>query len=88
MSDQLVARPLPTQDNTTKTDEDKHPCLKRDSNPRYSVRAIKARASDRAATGSAICLFCFFSRTKYIGVVKDCDYDMVIKLFDEEVLLK
>jgi hypothetical protein len=41
-SDQLVARSLPTQDNTTQADEDKHPCLKRDSNPRFSVRAIKA----------------------------------------------
>jgi hypothetical protein len=53
-SDQLVARPLPTQDNTTKTDEDKHPCLKWYSNPWSSVRALKARASDRAATGSAL----------------------------------
>jgi hypothetical protein len=33
---------LPTQDNTTQKDEDKHPCLKRDSNPRSSVRALKA----------------------------------------------
>jgi hypothetical protein len=28
------ARNLPTQDNTTHKDEDKYPCLKRDSNPR------------------------------------------------------
>jgi hypothetical protein len=34
-SDQPVARPLPTQDNTTQTDADKHPCLERDSNPRF-----------------------------------------------------
>jgi hypothetical protein len=33
-SDQPVARPLPTQDNTTQKDADKHPCLQRDSNPR------------------------------------------------------
>jgi hypothetical protein len=26
-SDQPVARPLPTQDNTTQKDADKHPCL-------------------------------------------------------------
>jgi hypothetical protein len=32
MSDQLVAR-QPTKDNTTQKDEDKHPYLKRDSNP-------------------------------------------------------
>jgi hypothetical protein len=49
MSDQLVASPLSTQDNTTQKDENKHPCLKRDSKPRSSVRAIK----DRAAAGSA-----------------------------------
>jgi hypothetical protein len=29
-----VARPLPTQDNTTQEDADKHPCLERGSNPR------------------------------------------------------
>jgi hypothetical protein len=29
-SDQPVARPQPTQDNTTQKYEDKHPCLKRD----------------------------------------------------------
>jgi hypothetical protein len=34
MSDQPVARPLPTQDNITQKDADKHPCLERDSNPR------------------------------------------------------
>jgi hypothetical protein len=34
MSDQPVARPLPTQGNTTQKDADKHPCLERDSNPR------------------------------------------------------
>jgi hypothetical protein len=34
-----------------KTDEDKHPWLERDSNP----RALKARASDRPATRSAQC---------------------------------
>jgi hypothetical protein len=33
-SDQPVARPLPTQDNTTQKDADKHPSLERDSNPR------------------------------------------------------
>jgi hypothetical protein len=33
MSDQPIARPLPTQDNTTQKDADKHPCLERDSNP-------------------------------------------------------
>jgi hypothetical protein len=33
-SDQPVARPLPTQDNTTQKDADRHPCLERDSNPR------------------------------------------------------
>jgi hypothetical protein len=33
-SDQPVARPLHTQDNTTQKDADKHPCLERDSNPR------------------------------------------------------
>jgi hypothetical protein len=54
MSDQPVARPLPTQDNTTQKDADKHPCLERDSNPRDSVRAFKAQASNCAATGSAI----------------------------------
>jgi hypothetical protein len=32
---QPVARPLPTQDNTTQKDEDKHPCLERDSKPRF-----------------------------------------------------
>jgi hypothetical protein len=31
---QSDARPLPTQDSTTQKDKDKHPCLKRDSNPR------------------------------------------------------
>jgi hypothetical protein len=41
----FIARPVPTKD--------KYPCPKRDSNPRSSVRAIKARAKDRAATGSA-----------------------------------
>jgi hypothetical protein len=30
MSDQPVTRPLPTQDNTTQKDEDKHPCLERE----------------------------------------------------------
>jgi hypothetical protein len=34
MSDQPVARPLPTQNNSAQTDADKHPCLERDSNPR------------------------------------------------------
>jgi hypothetical protein len=33
-SDQHVARPLPTQVSITQKDEDKHPCLQRDSNPR------------------------------------------------------
>jgi hypothetical protein len=33
-SDQPVARPLPTQDNATQKDADKHPCVERDSNPR------------------------------------------------------
>jgi hypothetical protein len=31
----------------------KHPCLKRDSNPRSGVQALKDRNSDRAVTGSA-----------------------------------
>jgi hypothetical protein len=31
MSDQPVARPVPTQDDTTNT-KDKHPCPERDSN--------------------------------------------------------
>jgi hypothetical protein len=52
-SDQLVARPLPIEDNTTQKDADKLPCPKRNSNPRSSVRSIKDRASDRAVTGSA-----------------------------------
>jgi hypothetical protein len=30
----LSQSPLPTQDDTTQKDEDKHSCLKRDSNPR------------------------------------------------------
>jgi hypothetical protein len=30
----LVTRSLLTQDSTTQKDEDKHPCLERDSNPR------------------------------------------------------
>jgi hypothetical protein len=34
MSDQPVARPLPTQDNTIQKDADKHQCLERDSSPR------------------------------------------------------
>jgi hypothetical protein len=34
-SDQPVARPLPTQNNATQKDADKHPCLERDSNPRF-----------------------------------------------------
>jgi hypothetical protein len=54
MSDQLIAKPLPSQDNTTWTDEDKHPCLKQDSNPRSSVQALKASTSDCMATGSAV----------------------------------
>jgi hypothetical protein len=33
-SDQLVTRPLSTQDNTIQKDADKHPCLEGDSNPR------------------------------------------------------
>jgi hypothetical protein len=32
--DQPDARPLPTQDSTTQKHKDKHPCHKRDSNPR------------------------------------------------------
>jgi hypothetical protein len=56
-SGQLVARPVPTQDNTIYTDEDKHPCRKRDLNPRSSVQTLKARDSDRAATGSAVSKF-------------------------------
>jgi hypothetical protein len=51
-SDQPVTRPLPTQDNTAQKDKDKHPCLKWDSNPRSSIRVIKARSSVRAANGS------------------------------------
>jgi hypothetical protein len=39
---------------TAKKDEDKHPCLKQDLNPQSSVRVLKARASHRAATGSAL----------------------------------
>jgi hypothetical protein len=31
-SDQPIARPLPTQENTTQKDKDRHPCLQRDSN--------------------------------------------------------
>jgi hypothetical protein len=42
--------------NTTQKDEDKHPCLKQDSNPRSSVGAHKVRASDRAGNGSAFAL--------------------------------
>jgi hypothetical protein len=34
MRDEPVARPVPTQDNTTQKDADKYPCLMRDSNPR------------------------------------------------------
>jgi hypothetical protein len=34
-SDHPVARPLLTEDNATQKDEDEHPCLERDSNPRY-----------------------------------------------------
>jgi hypothetical protein len=33
-SDQLDARPLPTQDSMSHKDEDRHPCLESDSNPR------------------------------------------------------
>jgi hypothetical protein len=32
-NDQPIARPLPTPDNTTQNDADKHPCLERDLNP-------------------------------------------------------
>jgi hypothetical protein len=39
-----------TQHRRTK---DKHPCLKRDSDPRPSIWALRSHASDRAATGSA-----------------------------------
>jgi hypothetical protein len=45
--------PPPAQDNTTYT-KNKHPCLKRDSNPRSSVRAIEACSTDIAVTGSPI----------------------------------
>jgi hypothetical protein len=34
MSDQPVARPVPTRDNTTQEDEEQHPCRKRDPSPR------------------------------------------------------
>jgi hypothetical protein len=37
------------QDSTVKTDEDKHPRRKRDSNPQSSVRAIKTRAATESA---------------------------------------
>jgi hypothetical protein len=40
-SDELVARPLPTRDITAQRDKNKHPSSKRDSNPRFSVRALK-----------------------------------------------
>jgi hypothetical protein len=40
-SDQPVARPLPTQDNTTQKDADKHPCLERDSNPRSQQPTVQ-----------------------------------------------
>jgi hypothetical protein len=50
-SDQPVARPLPTQDNTTQKDADKHPCL--DSEIRThdpSDQPAKTHASDSTAT--------------------------------------
>jgi hypothetical protein len=39
MSDQSAVRPARTQDNTTQKDENKYPCLKRDSKsrPQYPV---------------------------------------------------
>jgi hypothetical protein len=46
MSDQPVARPLRTHDNTTQKDTDKHPCLERDSNP----RSQQPTSHDRTAT--------------------------------------
>jgi hypothetical protein len=54
MSDQLVARSLPSQENITQKDKDKHPCPKWDLNPLSSVQALKTRASDGTATGLVI----------------------------------
>jgi hypothetical protein len=51
MSDQPVSRPLPTQDSTTQKNEDRHPCLERDSNPRSVYPSDQGpRPPDRAAT--------------------------------------
>jgi hypothetical protein len=49
MKDQLVARPVPTQDNTTQS-KHKHPCPKRDSNPRLSVPQTARSLNRRAIT--------------------------------------
>jgi hypothetical protein len=49
MSDQLVAKPVPTQDNKTDS-KHKQTCHKRKSNPRTCVRALKVLA----ATGPVV----------------------------------
>jgi hypothetical protein len=78
-SDNLVARPLPTQGNTTYRDEDKHPCLKQDSNPWSRVRALKARASDRTTTGSTLFLMStyIFNLCKILNVGTDISLQFV-----------
>jgi hypothetical protein len=51
--DRPDARPLPTLENTTQKDADKHPCLKRNSNNDLSVQAMKVYASDRVAIATS-----------------------------------
>jgi len=45
----------PTQENTKQKCEGKHPCLKRDSNPRTQRQSDQGLASDSAATGTGLC---------------------------------
>jgi hypothetical protein len=39
--DRPIARPLPKQDSTAQENEDTHPCLERDSNPRYHCSSCR-----------------------------------------------
>jgi hypothetical protein len=52
MNDETIEKPLPTHDNATRKDENKHHALSGNLTHNLSVQAIKAYASDHAATGN------------------------------------
>jgi hypothetical protein len=49
IGDQPDARPLPTQDNTNRTNAEKHSCLEWDSNPRFQCSSERRQFTPQTA---------------------------------------